>query len=490
MQTPKDPVTSMYMSIATKLGLIRGNESAIYQLSFPSKTASTTIDTFPSWAQEATLGQYGLVNGYLGQVQTIVQQATKIAQDALAIKVQFDAKKCETEQICVSQITVLEEAMTPLVQTGNQLQNAAKSLVNDIEDFLSGFVSSNGSIVYGTDTRLDASSITNPAIKKVVDKVMVMIPKINLVAPKNPKDPWKFASGIPTVRQRLKLCSDDPISYNDQPAAADCSGTCVGDDLYLTAAHCILGNATDNLPAGQDPKTFYKLRSDLFELYIVFDYILEKNNMLPTLDYKSVFQVKEIVDYQYFGGVFDYAVLRLVNVGDPKLKIPIERQAEYVRDNTHFKGYSGTPGVFTIGSPSGAPLKLTGPAQIIDPVVPRTTYTFKNIGTTFGTLLSSTGGNSGGSVMFYEFATDPKANPKVIAIVVGGNVSKNQSDFEFDFTQNCNRTNTIPIVNKDAMNTNIDPETGLTIQGKICIRVDASYKGLPSIASVIDTAKK
>jgi len=324
--------------------------------------------------------------------------------------------------------------------------------------------------------------LTNPALIAVANKSVSLIPAsknyLKSTDASNPLADWAFVplTDMPTVRQRLNICTDDPTAFNDQPSAADCTGVAVGPDLILTAAHCILSNAEAVLPPGQKIEDFYQLRTDLDQILIVFDYKLDKSGALPNLSSQKVWKIAKVEKWDYIAGVLDYALLRVINISNDKsVKIASERIAECYQDMKHFDGYNGTTGVFTVGCPSGAPLKYTGPAQVISPTIPSLpVFFFINKGTVFGCMLNSTGGNSGGPVYFDEFPVNPDAKPKLLGIVVGSNPVTGQSDFVFDNAQQCQRINTIPkiITGSGAPK---DPATGEKIQGKIVIRIEAIF---------------
>ena len=92
-------------------------------------------------------------------------------------------------------------------------------------------VSARNEVIYGDDNRIDYSKAPAP-FQKLADSVVSLWDRKSI----------KEANGQPyliteTFERRKGLCPGE--TFGQQPAGAFCSGTLVGEDLVLTAGHCI-----------------------------------------------------------------------------------------------------------------------------------------------------------------------------------------------------------------------------------------------------------
>jgi V8-like Glu-specific endopeptidase len=170
-----------------------------------------------------------------------------------------------------------------------------------------------------------------------------------------------------------KFCPSEP--FLDQPTGAMCSGTLVGDDLLLTAGHCI------------------NSQHDCDSMKAVFGFnIRTYGGKAPTMVPDSaVYSCKEVVASKNeaspraaaaYGGALhdlDYAVIRLDRKVIGRKPLPLDRGAEVEK---------GTP-LMTIGHPVGLPAKIAGGAEVLNP---RTGEAF------FDANLDTYHGNSGSGV--------------------------------------------------------------------------------------------
>ncbi|KAF0126011.1 MAG: periplasmic protease [Elusimicrobia bacterium] len=129
--------------------------------------------------------------------------------------------------------------------------------------------------------------------------------------------------------------------YGDQPFGSFCSSFLVGEDLVVTAAHCFEEYAPE------DSRISYK------DTLFVFGYIVAEAGRFPLeVPAENVFRFKEIVSASYDKGGADYAVIRLDR------KVPAGRFPLAIN-----RGAAPAVGarLFTIGYPSGMPVKITDP---------------------------------------------------------------------------------------------------------------------------------
>ncbi|MFL5784275.1 MAG: trypsin-like serine peptidase [Bacteriovoracaceae bacterium] len=184
--------------------------------------------------------------------------------------------------------------------------------------------------IYGDDDRIEAARVT-PAQKKLADSSAALIIDSFLVKKGN-----KYKIDAPTLEQQDGVCQKE--RFRDQPAAALCSGTLIGDDLILTASHCydnssICKNASWIFGFEVDPKNRYEISQD------------------------EIYRCKEVV-FQKFDltNGNDFAIVRL----DRKVKnhspVKIRQQNSSLPMGT---------GLFTIGHPRGLPTKVAANGEVL-----------------------------------------------------------------------------------------------------------------------------
>lgn len=192
---------------------------------------------------------------------------------------------------------------------------------------------------------------------------------------------WKSASvsaegsgfRLKTVNfgDRLNLCPD--AKFREQPIGAFCSGSLVGDDMVMTAGHCI------------------KSEAQCADTRIVFDYNIKREGAAAdTLQPAgNVYSCKSIVK-RFLGGEPGSANPAGQNLGADFALIKLDRKVagrKPLAVNRGAKLKKGD-GIFVIGHPVGLPLKIAGGATVRD---------FSKIGY-FTADLDTFGGNSGSPV--------------------------------------------------------------------------------------------
>lgn len=219
--------------------------------------------------------------------------------------------------------------------------------------------------IYGDDDRLDyyegdagmkalsdsvVSLWESGSVKTEGDKALLSVSKFGLAA---------------------KLCPGE--KFAEQPMGAFCSGTLVGEDVIMTAGHCVLDEA--------------KCANTKF----VFGFALKKAGDYPrSVPAGDVYGCKNIIkrdldtDTGLLASIFnggpgpDFAIIRLDRKVAGRKPLPIHKKAKPAKGDQ----------LFVIGHPVGLPLKIAGAAKVRD-AGPK--YFFRADLDTFG-------GNSGSAV--------------------------------------------------------------------------------------------
>ncbi len=211
-----------------------------------------------------------------------------------------------------------------------------------------------------------------------------------------------------TLRSRLsrKFNTDsfhENVKFLDQPTCATCTGFLIAPDILVTAGHCI-----EKL---EDAKNYVW----------VFDYTLEKNyNAFAgyiTIDTADIYSVTEVMGayFQSLSTYTDYSFLRLNKKSS--------REPYHFRTSGKVANYSN---VYTIGSPTGLPLKLADNAWVVN----------NSYESWFRNSIDGFPGNSGGPV-FNEYGLIEGIHVRGAVELAGKNYT---GDYKFDSTCNCVKT--------------------------------------------------
>ncbi len=279
--------------------------------------------------------------------------------------------------------------------------------------FCPTFAMAQNRIIYGNDDRIDYSLAPAP-MQRLADSV-VSIWDEQYIRDINGEKTLLTV----TFEKGVGLCPGE--TFGQQPIMAFCSGTLVGDDLILTAGHCIT-----------DEASCAKARF----VFGFNDTILKKGKKLNEdvtgypIDEKEVYSCSKIVkrnlgkqhsgtlgaiwDYILYSKDIvapDYALIQLDRKVSGHNPLPVERTAKLKAGDK----------IFVIGHPVGLPLKVAGGATIRNNK-PSNFYL---------TDLDTFGGNSGSAV----FSQD---TGKIIGILVRGN-----TDFVDDTEKGCKKQNRV-----------------------------------------------
>jgi len=186
-------------------------------------------------------------------------------------------------------------------------------------------------VVYGEDDRIDVFEIIDPVWRQMASSTVALMDSSRLT-----KNSDGFDIRTESYADRYGLCTSEP--FYEQSTAAFCSGSLIGDDIIVTAGHCI------------------STTRDCSTTKFVFGFAYENKNEAPeSAKADDVYSCKEIIhsEVDRFSGS-DFALIRL----DRKV---VGREPLEVRD-------SGTVGdnsrLTVIGHPAGLPTKLADGAQV------------------------------------------------------------------------------------------------------------------------------
>lgn len=228
----------------------------------------------------------------------------------------------------------------------------------------------NNKAIYGVDSRIDVNDSKNPMHAELASSVAALIPRYVTMID-SVEESVSFMDL--TLTDTSKVCSGERFAH--QQTVSTCTGFLVAPDKLITAGHCI------------------RNESDCEEAQWVFDYKLktEKEDSVGSLPQNSVYSCKRVVKSSL--GIFikkDWSLIELDRkvMGRTPLKLNTQKPSKNDK-------------VFTIGTPSGLPLKVaTGSVRSV------------KIGNYFRTTLDTFAGNSGSPVF--------NASNEVIGILVRG----------------------------------------------------------------------
>ncbi|MDA8132831.1 MAG: serine protease [Elusimicrobia bacterium] len=227
--------------------------------------------------------------------------------------------------------------------------------------------------IYGDDNRLDYFE-SSPAMRQLADSVVSLWPskQVNLENGEARLKTMNFGDA-------LNLCPGE--KFREQPIGAFCSGTLVGDDIVMTAGHCITDEAR------------------CADTKFVFGFNIDQagGQARTSVPAKDVYGCKRIIkrdlDKQASGiigtGIAilnallnragpDFALVQLDRKVEGRKPLPVNRDKD-LKDGDR---------IFVIGHPVGLPVKVAGDASV------RSTKPKAF----FMTDLDTFGGNSGSAV--------------------------------------------------------------------------------------------
>lgn len=242
-------------------------------------------------------------------------------------------------------------------------------------------------VIYGDDNRVDVYASTNSMHVELANSTAAMVSKDSI---SYDQDDNILLKG--TSLEGRGMCSSE--RFAKQPTVASCSGFLVGEDLLVTAGHCI------------------KSAADCEKYKWVFDYKVEhENQQTVTVPQTSVYNCKEVVNTVLDKlSMDDFALIRL------ERKVTDRRILEYRRGG---KIRKNTP-LVVIGHPTGLPAKIADGANVR-----------KLKGKYFSANLDTYGGNSGSAVFNAQTG------------VVEGILVRGDRDYVYNRARGCQESNVL-----------------------------------------------
>ncbi|MEA3307105.1 MAG: serine protease [Elusimicrobiota bacterium] len=202
-------------------------------------------------------------------------------------------------------------------------------------------LSANGKVIYGDDDRLDYNKMS-ASIKPLADSVVSLWNSYDVTLE---GDSYKLDTS--NFGDTVGLCPEE--RFREQKMGAFCSGTLVGEDMIMTAGHCITSE--------------YKCKNTKF----VFGFAIKGEKGAPdTISAKEVYGCSKIVkrflgkevensDVSASGLGADYALIKLDRAVKGHAPLPVSRNPKTIAQGTD---------LFVIGHPVGLPVKLAGGASV------------------------------------------------------------------------------------------------------------------------------
>lgn len=206
-------------------------------------------------------------------------------------------------------------------------------------------------VVYGTDDRVEVFNHPDPNLRRIAEEsIVALVPAFRV---SYDEDSGLYGLFTPLLKDVRGLCDDE--LFGNQPTAAVCSGVLIGDDLVLTAGHCI---------DEQTPCENYAY---------VFNYRLDDPNRLAPIREEDVYSCAEVVSHGSPRGTSltpDYAVIQLDRpVTGGHVPVPIRPATPLDLQEP----------VAMIGFGSGLPAKIDSGGSVADPRADRLDFFVANV---------------------------------------------------------------------------------------------------------------
>lgn len=254
-------------------------------------------------------------------------------------------------------------------------------------------------VVYGQDNRI---SIEESDKGFLTDSIAAMVPSYAFARSESGDILDSIFKSFPTMKTHrgYPTCSD--IRFREEPTISSCTGFLIGENLLMTAGHCMTAGGTQVAHTVTD-----KCMSNKW----VFNYKATSVNSdgLLVIEKEEVYGCKKVIAASYTGAL-DYAVVELDRVAVDKKPLKMNLNIDAAKEGTS---------IYVAGHPTGLPLKVAAGATIIKNDI---------YGSELTTDLDTFAGNSGSPVLNEE--------DEVIGILVAGEI-----DYVFDMDKMCYRVN-------------------------------------------------
>jgi len=213
-------------------------------------------------------------------------------------------------------------------------------------------------VIYGEDGRVDVAKSNDPLFKKLSRSTVALMRIGDGI--KQSGDKYKL--NPETFQDSMRVCPEERFAKQINPAY--CSGFLVGDDLIITAGHCVTSQR--------------KCESTAF----VFDFkIAEDGSVNESPKMENVYHCDRIISSEYTNEQ-DYAVIQLKRKVSNRIPLIMNKDKDLE---------AGTK-ILVIGHPAGLPTKIADGA-IVRP---------SNNLSYFVSNLDTYGGNSGSAVFNHK----------------------------------------------------------------------------------------
>lgn len=246
---------------------------------------------------------------------------------------------------------------------------------------LSNAFASNEKVIYGKDNRMDVYETTNATYLELAKSTAAQIPFTSLSMTEGDD-----VQVVGRTMQSRNICAKE--RFSQQITAARCSGFLVGEDLLVTAGHCITNDA------------------DCANFAWVFDYrITSASQTSVSVKKDDVYKCSKIISRSLDNSTKnDFALIKLDRVSN-RAPLKFRTEGKVANDAK----------LLMIGHPTGLPTKIEDGAQVRNNS--NSIYFIANT--------DSYGGNSGSAV--FNLATN-----EVEGILVRG-----EQDFVYDYSAQC-----------------------------------------------------
>ncbi|MEE2670688.1 MAG: serine protease [Bdellovibrionota bacterium] len=242
-------------------------------------------------------------------------------------------------------------------------------------------------VIYGEDNRVDVIDSTNAMYVELSKSTAGMVSSYDI----RPTGNGMVKLNGQSLTSR-GICSTE--RFAEQPSVANCSGFLVGEDLLVTAGHCI------------------KTTSDCNKYKWVFDYKIDHQGQTEvSVEENAVYGCQEIINTVLSrSDMNDFALIRLDR------KVTDRRILDYRRKGRISKGEK----LVVIGHPTGLPTKIADGATV------------RGLKSKYFTAdLDTYGGNSGSAV--FNAATG----------IIEGILVRGETDYVRDSSRGCQVSNVV-----------------------------------------------